>query len=952
MGTRASRGIVSLVAILGSVASAFALTGGLAIATSAGAASAAGSAAPPQATSWTTQTVNVPTFGNQVHFNSMSCPSATTCVAVGYYVDTKVAPGSFLSANYNFRALVATYTAPGTWTAFVPPTPTPKPYGTPTIIPNYSTILNSVSCLMRSASQVWCAAVGQMTTVETNPNVTTKYPTDGYTIEQPFGIGIKGPGNIGLASTWVSSTALSATKPPPHLFDSGQKQGGLVTLTAVSCWATWACIAVGNEHANGGGEQGITYTTTGPDAWGKPTAGVNPSGSSGGPGTNPERVTYAGISCSSGTSCVAVGSTLTLKAGSTPQHPLYNQRPLVEALTSTGWATSYNDMPVNAYDASLNSVSCPSATTCQAVGSYLSTFGEQGLSLSLSGGTWTANTALKSGGTGSVLTGVSCPSSTRCVSSGFYYSSAGASNTPGSSHTLVQTLTGVGWTPTTGIDPAGSTDPTTTAISCPDTNICVSIGGYQVPGQGYQAFASTEVAPEATHFYIAPVNPLLPVYPGVPIQVKVVAEGASGAWAYTYGGTVHFTSGDPLATMPADATLTDGTGAFSVTFGTIGSESLTITDTSDASITGTGTVVVSKKIFVPSEALNLYAYSGPGGIILTWKPPNNNGGAPVTGYVILRATASGAESSTALATSAGTVFMDRTASPGTTYYYVVDAVNAKGRSGRSNEVSMTIRGNLGGGRRVTASPHGHGYWLVGPDGGVFAYGDAKSYGSLSGTALSTPVVGLVATPSGKGYWLVQSDGEVHAFGDAKMMGSPAASTLSAPIVGMAADAEGRGYWLVGADGAVYAYGSVGYYGGLSSGESAYPVVSLSVTPDGGGYWIVDQNGTVHAFGDAGSYGSATPAGGRRLNQPIIDMITTADGKGYWLTGLDGGVYAFGDAHYFGSLGNQVIMWPIVGMVVDQHGQGYTLVDTIGVTTQFGNVNGAPPPKQSSALING
>ena len=40
---------------------------------------------------------------------------------------------------------------------------------------------------------------------------------------------------------------------------------------------------------------------------------------------------------------------------------------------------------------------------------------------------------------------------------------------------------------------------------------------------------------------------------------------------------------------------------------------------------------------------------------------------------------------------------------------------------------------------------GHGYWLVGSDGGIFAFGDAGFFGSAGSLVLSSPVVGMSAT---------------------------------------------------------------------------------------------------------------------------------------------------------------------------------------------------------------
>jgi N-acetylmuramoyl-L-alanine amidase len=44
--------------------------------------------------------------------------------------------------------------------------------------------------------------------------------------------------------------------------------------------------------------------------------------------------------------------------------------------------------------------------------------------------------------------------------------------------------------------------------------------------------------------------------------------------------------------------------------------------------------------------------------------------------------------------------------------------------------------------------------LAASDGGVFTYGNAAYSGSLGGTGLPAPVVGMAAAPGGTGYWLV------------------------------------------------------------------------------------------------------------------------------------------------------------------------------------------------------
>ena len=51
-------------------------------------------------------------------------------------------------------------------------------------------------------------------------------------------------------------------------------------------------------------------------------------------------------------------------------------------------------------------------------------------------------------------------------------------------------------------------------------------------------------------------------------------------------------------------------------------------------------------------------------------------------------------------------------------------------------------------------------------GSVFAFGSAPTMGSLMGSFLAAPIVGMAATPTGRGYWLVAADGGIFSFGDA------------------------------------------------------------------------------------------------------------------------------------------------------------------------------------------
>jgi hypothetical protein len=81
---------------------------------------------------------------------------------------------------------------------------------------------------------------------------------------------------------------------------------------------------------------------------------------------------------------------------------------------------------------------------------------------------------------------------------------------------------------------------------------------------------------------------------GVPAAFSVAAIDAYGFVAISYSGTLHFTSSDPQAVLPANATLTNGTGSVSATLKTAGAQSLTATDTANGSLNGTeGSITVA-----------------------------------------------------------------------------------------------------------------------------------------------------------------------------------------------------------------------------------------------------------------------------------------------------------------------------------------------------------------------
>lgn len=93
----------------------------------------------------------------------------------------------------------------------------------------------------------------------------------------------------------------------------------------------------------------------------------------------------------------------------------------------------------------------------------------------------------------------------------------------------------------------------------------------------------------------------------------------------------------------------------------------------------------------PGPPTSVTAAQGNGVVNLTWSPPSSHGGSPIQGYNVFVGTSSGAESSTPANSSlfARTRVTVNALLTGTTYYFVVRAVNRNGMGAPSNEFSAT-----------------------------------------------------------------------------------------------------------------------------------------------------------------------------------------------------------------------------------------------------------------------
>ncbi|MEI6795848.1 MAG: fibronectin type III domain-containing protein, partial [Methanomassiliicoccales archaeon] len=103
-------------------------------------------------------------------------------------------------------------------------------------------------------------------------------------------------------------------------------------------------------------------------------------------------------------------------------------------------------------------------------------------------------------------------------------------------------------------------------------------------------------------------------------------------------------------------------------------------------------VLQAMTVNVPGAPGNLTATVNGTNITLVWSAPTYDGGAAIIQYGIYRGTSAGGEGSTAILSVNSTTLQatDTSAVTGTTYYYVVRAINSQGSGSASGEISAAL----------------------------------------------------------------------------------------------------------------------------------------------------------------------------------------------------------------------------------------------------------------------
>jgi len=350
---------------------------------------------------WTIQATPLPRGAANGYLASVSCTSAAECTAVGSHYQ-QTGPRNQLRGG----ALAERWTG-GSWRI----EPVASPPG-----PNKFVNLSAVSCDTAAS----CTAVGNYQDRAGN------YFT--------------------LAEHWNGSGwAIQATPTPPGV--------AFVNLNAVWCASSASCVAVG-YYATGvtsGAGAALVERWDG-STWAIEPAPANPPGS------------YVSIlralSCTSAASCTAVGASY---ATTSP-----TVRTLAARWDGNSWTIQPTPMPSGAASAGLGGVSCTSATSCTAVGSYSSTPGSgRALAESWNGSTWTIQPAPRGPGSGDPdggLYAVSCTSADQCTAVG---RAGGAA--------LAEQWNGSTWTVQPTASPASQK--LLYAVSCPSAGTCTATGG-------------------------------------------------------------------------------------------------------------------------------------------------------------------------------------------------------------------------------------------------------------------------------------------------------------------------------------------------------------------------------------------------------------------------------------------------------------------------------------------
>ena len=535
-------------------------------------------------------------------------------------------------------------------------------------------------------------------------------------------------------------------------------------LYGVSCVTPTFCMAVGSGT-------GRTITQTLIEQWDGGGLLIVPSVNT----SNAQPQSLYGVSCTSVTFCVAVGSVQTVPGPTVT---------LIEQWNGTVWSLVASPSAPGSGLSELNAVSCLSPTSCTAVGDYFNGSASQTLAESWNGTTWSIVTSPNpSTLVTNVLTSVSCMSATACTAVGYSAAGAGYQN-------LAMQWNGTVWTTTSAPETGPTDDDLLESVSCGSPTSCTAVGSSSPDGSSDANLI--EQWDNGVWSIVASPDPS----PGLDGELTGVA--CTGVWSCAaVGDTPDDTPmlTEALSVEPGYWMAASDGGIFA--FG------------SSAFYGSMGGKLLAQPVvgFAPTpDRMGYWEVASDGGIFAFGDAGfyGSMGAKPLNQPIVGIASTADGKGYWEVARDGGIFAF------GDAGFY--GSMGAK-------PLNQPIVG-------IASTADGLGYWEVASDGGIFAFGDAGFYGSMGGTTLTRPIVGITATADGLGYWMVASDGGIFAFGDAGFFGSMGGQPLAQPIVGITSTIDGQGYWMVASDGGIFAFGDAEFLGSMGGRLLARPIVQI------------------------------------------------------------------------------------------------------------------------------